>query len=270
VRAGPHLIIIDAGTGIIGLGKELAARRERDGQPVRATMLFTHGHHDHTQGFPYFRPLYFPDSTIHIFGLGVFGEELEDMLKLSILPPMFPAAQRAMPGLRSAQTIHGHQAILIAKRGQEPKVMDVNDGHVASLLDMAVVRTYHSSGHPKGGCLCYRVEYAGRSLVFATDTEGYIGGDTLLSRFVRGSDLLIHDAEYTEQEYTGPPSRRQGWGHSTWKMALTVARRAAVKRVALTHHSARHGDAFLHDLEDQVRQGLSCAFLAREGMTIEL
>ena len=107
-------------------------------------------------------------------------------------------------------------------------------------------------------------------MVFATDTEGYIGGDTLLTKFVRGVDLLIHDAEYTEREYTGPPSRRQGWGHSTWKMAVTVGQRAKVKRLVLTHHSAKHDDAFVRDMEKTAQAEFPVVSMAREGLTIEV
>jgi len=127
---------------------------------------------------------------------------------------------------------------------------------------------YHSSNHPKGGSLCYRIEYRGKRLVFATDTEGYQGGDTLLSQFVHGVDLLIHDAEYTEEEYSGPPIARQGWGHSTWRMAVELGRKAKVKRLALTHHNAEHGDAFMRNFEKEVQAACPNAFVAREGMTV--
>jgi ribonuclease BN (tRNA processing enzyme) len=113
------------------------------------------------------------------------------------------------------------------------------------------------------------VEFHGKRIVFATDTEGYIGGDTLLGRFVEGVDVLIHDAEYTDREYIGPPSR-QGWGHSTWKMAVRVGKKAGVKKLVLTHHNAKHDDAFLTDLEQTVQEQFPNAAIAREGMTLSL
>ena len=135
--------------------------------------------------------------------------------------------------------------------------------------DAAKVWVYHSSSHPKGGSLCYMIEYHGKRIVFATDTEGYIGSDTLLGRFVEGVDVLIHDAEYTDREYVGPPSR-QGWGHSTWNMAVRVGQRACVKQLVLTHHNAKHDDAFLTELEQTVREHFPNAMVAREGMTLSL
>jgi ribonuclease BN (tRNA processing enzyme) len=118
--------------------------------------------------------------------------------------------------------------------------------------------------------MCYSVEYRGKRAVFATDTEGYEGGDRLLTRFSRGADLLVHDAEYTDVEYVGPPLARQGWGHSTWRMASEVGQRADVKRLALTHHHADHDDATMADIEREVQASFPSAFVAREGTTVKL
>ena len=266
VHAGPHLIIIDAGTGIIGLGEKLMAQRAEDNDPIVGTLLFTHGHHDHTQGLPFFTPLRQRDTDIHVFGLRVFGEDLGDMLRRSMLPPTFPTAQRAMPGMRTIQTVSGDQVILITERGQLPVVADAGSEEAQAPPSTVKVWVYHSSNHPKGGSLCYLIEYQGKRLMFATDTEGYVGGDTLLSRFVHGVDVLVHDAEYTDSEYT----RMQGYGHSTWKMAVTVGQRAEVRRLVLTHHHARHDDAFLREMEKKAQAVLPQALMAREGMVLEL
>ena len=270
VRAGPHLIVIDAGTGIIGLGDRLIAQRARDHQPIAGTLLFTHGHHDHTQGLCFFSPLHLRDSIFHVFGPRVFDEDLSDMIERLMRPPTFPVAQRGMPGLCSIHNVYGDQVILVAEPGDLPTVVDADSISASDVPGTVQIWVYHSSNHPKGGSICYRIEYQGKRFVFATDTEGYIGGDTLLSRFVQGVDVLIHDAEYTEQEYTGPPSLHQGWGHSTWKMAVAVGKQAQVKRLVLTHHNAKHDDAFMRDLEKDVQSVFPAAIVAREGMTIEL
>jgi len=106
--------------------------------------------------------------------------------------------------------------------------------------------------------------------VCATDTEGYPGDDGLLIEFARGADLLIHDAEYTDAEYAGPPISRQGWGHSTWRAAVAVGVKAGVRRLALTHHHARHDDETMRDIERQAQDLFAGSFAAREGMTITL
>jgi ribonuclease BN (tRNA processing enzyme) len=89
-------------------------------------------------------------------------------------------------------------------------------------------------------------------------------------RFAKAADLLIHDAQYTWEEYTSGRIPRQGWGHSTWEMATEVAAAAQVKRLALTHHEPLHDDEFLKTMEQQAQESFPGCFLAREGLTVEL
>jgi ribonuclease BN (tRNA processing enzyme) len=100
--------------------------------------------------------------------------------------------------------------------------------------------------------------------------EGYAGGDRQLIKFSRGADLLIHDAEFTPQEYLDGKPTRQGWGHSTWEMAVEVAQTAGAKKLALTHHNAHHGDAFLEDIEQQAQALFPATIVAREGLTLKI
>ena len=95
IQAGPHTIILDAGTGIINLGADLVRRaRSNGGHPITATILFSHMHNDHTQGFPFFDPAYVGASTLHILGPKVFESDLEETLSHAMLPPSFPSASR--------------------------------------------------------------------------------------------------------------------------------------------------------------------------------
>jgi phosphoribosyl 1,2-cyclic phosphodiesterase len=268
IQAGPHLIIIDSGTGIVGLGTQLTTRQLRDHRPITATMLFTHGHHDHTQGLPFFTPLRRGDSRIDILGPRMFGQDLRDVLRRAMVPSLLPVALDTLPGLRSLRHILESEVVLLAEPGAQPEVRDIYQQENLTEPDVARIEVYHSSNHPKGGSLCYGVVYQGRRVVMATDTEGYEGGDRRLISFASGADLLIHDAEYTDAEYAGPPLTRQGWGHSTWRMAVDVGRVAEVKRLVLTHHNARHDDRFMRALEQEVQQVFPVASMAREGMTV--
>ena len=270
IQAGPHLVIIDSGTGVVGLGNQLTARRLRDHRPVTATMLFTHGHHDHTQGLPFFAPLRLGDSRIDIFGPRMFGQELRDVLRRAMVPSFLPVALDTLPGLRSLHHILENEVVLLAEPGAPPEVRDIYQQDVMVPPEVAKVEVYHSSNHPKGGSLCYGVVYRGRRVVMATDTEGYEGGDRRLIDFVAGADLLIHDAEYTDLEYTGPPVTRQGWGHSTWRMAVDVGRAARAERLVLTHHNARHDDRFMRAAEQEAQQVFPAVSMAREGMTVQV
>jgi phosphoribosyl 1,2-cyclic phosphodiesterase len=270
VRAGPHLIIIDAGTGIIQLGAKLKAERARGGRPIAGTLLFTHGHHDHTQGLPLFAPFRFSDSCFHALGPQVFGLDLQEVLRRATLPSIYPTPLDQLESMRSIRTVRERQAIVLLQPGIEPVVQDLDLGGPFVPPGAVRVCLYHSCHHPRGGALVYRIEYCGKKLVFATDTEGYEGGDQRLIRLARGADLLIHDAEYTDKEYNGPPFVRQGWGHSTWRMAVDVGQQAEVKQLALTHHHAQHDDASLRAIEQKAQAIFPPAFVAREGTTIEL
>lgn len=275
VRAGSHLIVIDAGTGIIGLGAKLEAERTRSGRPIAGTLLFTHGHHDHTQGLALFAPLRFGDSCFHILGPQVFGLSLKEVLKRATVPSIYPTTLDQLQGRCTIRDVRENQSIVLLQPGSAPVVYDPDVGCPFIPPGAVHIQIYHSCHHPRGGSLIYRIEYSADSgppkkLVFATDTEGYEGGDQRLIRLAREADLLIHDAEYTDREYTGPPLVHQGWGHSTWRMAVEVGQQAQVKRLALTHHNAQHDDAFLRDVEQEAQAVFSQAFVAREGTTIEL
>jgi len=129
-----------------------------------------------------------------------------------------------------------------------------------------ILRSY---SHPQG-VFVYRIEMDNRKLVFATDVESYAGGDQQLIRFARQADLLIHDAEYTAEEYLDGKPPRQGWGHSTWEMAVEAAQAAGVKKLVLTHHNAHHDDAFLEDMERQAQAIFPATLVAREGLTLKI
>jgi ribonuclease BN (tRNA processing enzyme) len=183
---------------------------------------------------------------------------------------VYPASLDHLRGLHTVGNVHERQAILLARVGTEPMVVDLDDGMPSVPSGAVEVQLYHSEHHPRGGSMIYSIRYRGRNLVFATDTEGYEGGDQRLIDLAQGADLLVHDSEYIESEYTGPPLVRQGWGHSTWHMAVEVGQIADVKRLALTHHHAPHDDATMRVIEKEAQAILPQAFVAREGITIVL
>lgn len=270
VRVGGHLIIIDAGTGIISLGREMIAQYRIDRVPIVATILFTHTHHDHTHGFPYFEPARLADSTFYIFGPKLLHEDLEAALAKAMLPPTFPLDIEELPSMRVVRNIHESEMIALSHDWAEPQVFNVYRDRPELPAEAVKVRLMRSYAHPQGGVFVYRIEWRGQKMVFATDTEGYHDWDKRLTRFARGADLLIHDAEYTEEEYLGAVRPKQGWGHSTWQMAVEVAKAAEVKQLALTHHNALHDDDFLEAVEKEAQAIFPGTILARESLTIEL
>ena len=270
VRVGGHLIIIDAGTGIIGLGREMVAQYQVDRVPIVVTILFTHTHHDHSHGFPYFEPTRLADSTYYIFGPKMLHEDLEAALAKAMLPPTFPLDIEELASMRFVRNVRESEMIALSHDWTEPRVFNVYRDKPELPAEAVKVRLMRSHAHPQGGVFIYRIEWRDKNLVFATDTEGYHDWDKRLTRFAYGADLLIHDAEYTEEEYLDPVRPKQGWGHSTWQMAVEVAKAAEVKQLALFHHNALHDDDFLEAVEKEAQAVFPSTVLAREGLTIEL
>ncbi len=270
IRAGDHLIIIDAGTGIIGLGENLVAQYKIDRKPIIATILFTHTHHDHTQGFPFFIPSHLGSSIMHIFGPRLLHQDLEGVLEHAMLPPLFPIRLDELSSMRVIRNISNNEVIVFSGPDTPPQVCNVHREREKCTPSEVRVKIMRGYAHPGGGVFHYRIEMGDKKLVVATDTEGYIGGDKRLIQFSHKADLLIHDAEFTPEEYINGIPSKQGWGHSSWEMAIAVAQAAGVKKLVLTHHNALHDDAFLDDMEQQAQAVFPAAVVAYEGLTLKL
>jgi phosphoribosyl 1,2-cyclic phosphodiesterase len=237
-------LIVDAGTGLRALGDQLMKQG-----PTRATLLFSHLHWDHVQGFPFFAPAYHPQSELTLYGPGDGGDRaLRDVLDKQMSPPSFPVPLAAMKSRMSFATAKAHQRLDIGPFAITPFEVP----------------------HPQG-CLSYRIEADGASLLFMTDVELDASQLSPISRFVEGADVLVLDAQYTPDEYAGkvgPP--RKGWGHSTMIDAAKVAAAAHVGRLFLFHHDPAHNDDFVEGMAERARQHFAPTSAAREGITLEV
>jgi len=257
VRVDGQTIILDAGTGIIALGRDLARRHSLERANAQPVLLFSHLHHDHTQGFPFFGPAYNPASHLHLFGPGASKQTLQKVLSRNQAPPTFPVALKDMSAIKNIHSLKETDVISF-----EEGLPKLGKPAPAGGLTIRLMRSY---AHP-GGVFIYRIEWRGISVVYATDTEGYVGGDQRLSAFARGADLLIHDAQYSPADYT----LRQGFGHSTAQMACELAHASGVKNLAFFHHDPTYDDETVHDLEEQAQTIFKGSFAAREGQVVEL
>ncbi|MBN1454018.1 MAG: MBL fold metallo-hydrolase [Anaerolineales bacterium] len=265
ITAGNKTLILDAGTGIIPLGRDLARRATGQKRPLEVTLLFSHLHHDHTQGFPFFAPAYMPNAKLHIFGPGVSPEMLEKVLENNQSPTTFPVGLREMAAAKEIRSVRESQVIVWEK--DEVRVVDAGTGLDDEAL---IVRIHKSHAHP-GGVYVYRVDWRGQSIVYATDTEGYVGTDRRLVRFAHGADVLIHDAQYSEEHYHGQladfPST-QGYGHSTARMACEVAATAGVEKLFLFHHNPAYEDSMIDEIEREAKAWFENTVAAYEGLEI--
>ena len=262
IRAGKRTIILDAGTGIIPLGRELAKQKSSE-----MILLFSHLHHDHTQGFPFFVPAYIPNTCLHIFGPGGTPETLKSILEHNQSAETFPVSLRDMPAMKDIQSVRESQVIV-----WDEENVRVTESSASLSPDAVVIRIYKSHAHP-GGVYIYRITWCGKSIVYATDTEGYVGMDRKLITFARDADVLIHDAQYSEEHYRGClagfPST-QGWGHSTPAMACEVAASAQTDELILFHHEPAYTDAMVAAQEAAAKKIFPNSRAVYEGLEINL
>jgi phosphoribosyl 1,2-cyclic phosphodiesterase len=249
VRVGEQLFILDAGTGLRALGAELMQRGGR----VDATLLLSHFHWDHIQGFPFFTPGYVPGNRLTVYGpeRAAPRGDVRAAIDAQMKPPHFPVGLEAM---RAQMQFHALPAGAAVRVGA------------------ASVRAAAAS-HPNG-CLAYRIEAGGRSVVYATDTEhdastGAI--DRNLCELARGADVLIYDAQYTDDEYCGSRGgSKRGWGHSTATEGVRLAKAAGVGQLILFHHDPSHDDWQIACIEAEARALFEPTSAAREGLVIRL
>lgn len=249
VRCGDKLIIIDAGTGIRDLGSELLKKT-----PVKASILFSHVHWDHVQGMPFFRPAYVPGNEFNLYGNKNWDTKLEYALKWQMQSPNF-------------HVTFGE----LNEAGAHMEYIDIDAGTVFQVGDTDPVTVRSIELRHTDKVFGFRIEYGGRSLVYATDTENLPEPDGGLIELASHTDILIHDAQYTSEEYHGlGGDPRNNWGHSTPEAAAAVAIAANVKRLILFHHDPYHNDEQI----DQILEAASAVFpntaAASDGMVIEL
>jgi phosphoribosyl 1,2-cyclic phosphodiesterase len=242
VRCGETRLVLDAGTGVRRLGDALLA----EGGPVDATILLSHLHWDHIQGLPLFAPAYLPSTRLQIVGGGGGAVSLGAVLAGQMTAPVFP--------------------VRLDELGADLQLREVRGGDSFAVGD-ARVRAVRGN-HP-GGVLAYRIDHAGRSVVYATDIEHYACVDPSLRALAEGADVLIYDSQYTPEEYRGEGCRsRVGWGHSTYVAGAELARAAGVGRYVLFHHDPQRSDAAVIELERRAVEIFPSSVAAREGMEI--
>ena len=134
---------------------------------------------------------------------------------------------------------------MLSERGTPKNIIFAKDQSRKLNENDIQIKCLRGYAHPKVGTYIYSVEWKGKKMVFATDTEGYVGGDQRLIKFAKNADLLIHDAQFTCEVYSNKIYPRQGWGHSTVEMAVEVAEKSEVKHLVLTHHDPNDNDEII-------------------------
>jgi len=245
LRADGEIIVLDAGSGIRPLG--VALDREFQGRPIKLSLLITHAHWDHIQGFPFFKAAYDSKNEIRIFGFDGAGATFREIMTEPMRSPFFPITMRDLSATMD-----------INKLNEMKFSLGKLDIHAAFV------------NHP-GVCVGYRIFTSSGSIAFLPDHEPYefflhvargkqlspaeakeIAADqhTALVQFLRGSDILILDIQYTDQEY----ETHIGWGHGSVSSAVALALEAQVQTLLLFHHDPSHDDQMVDRMVESARE----------------
>jgi CheY-like chemotaxis protein len=237
---GGGRLILDCGTGARALGIELLAHAPK---PIKGSILLGHTHWDHIQGFPFFKPVFVPGNSFSVWAPQGGSRSLQETLSGQMEFTYFPI-----------------------ELGQLPAQITYNELAEGTYEISGARVTTQFLNHP-AVTLGYRIEADGAAVVYVVDHEpfsdtlwrgdskpGRVGsmvheGDRRHALFMAGADLVIHDAQYTPEEY----ATKKTWGHSTYEYVVAVAAAAGAKRVALTHHDPEHNDLFVADIEQRAR-----------------
>ena len=267
VRVGEQVIILDAGSGVRALGQSLM--REFKGKSLNITMLITHTHWDHIQGFPFFLPAYSPNVSVRIVG--------------------YEGAVHGLHGALSEQMQSAFFPVLLGDIEKHITFDEVSDME----FDIGPARVRSIFANHPGICLGYRLSTPQGDIVYMPDHEAYeryererqkLAGENLPSLeyarlqdgkvidFIRNADVVITDSQYDAAEYPG----RLGWGHTCADDAVDLAMKAGVKHLFLFHHDPDHNDeklsAMIADANARIAQAGSSMVVsaAREGAELEL
>ncbi len=242
--ASGALIVIDCGTGGHGLGQHLVAKNRAS----RGHLLISHTHWDHIQGIPFFAPLFLPGNTWDVYGPKGLSQGLRDAL--------------------AGQMEHTYFPVTIDQFAAITRYHDLVEG----TFDIGEVRITTRYLNHTALTLGYRIETEGASLVYCCDHEPHspalasgqapiTGADQHHADFVAGADVVIHDAQYTADDFP----TKIGWGHSPAEYAVRLCRDAGVKKLVLTHHDPLRDDDAVDRILEGVQQGLR-----RDGAALEV
>ena len=276
-------LFIDAGTGIIDAGKSFIPMFFEKNCPATFTILFSHLHPDHTSGFTFFPFNFIPGVKLNLLGPSTLKKNVGIVLRDKMAPPTYPIEYKDLKSERIHGVVEDGTVFWIDKTGNidknGPKMKEGPNSNFVYKADSDFVYKIQSMAayapsHPQQGAIYYRVTdcETGKSVVSAWDLESRAGGDQRVIAFSKDADVMIHDTQYTEEEYKSNKMVVQGFGHSTYEMAIENAEKAGVKTLVPFHYNPNHTDDDLDNIAAKITESKNNlqVFFAKENHSLEL
>lgn len=272
INIGEEIIILDAGTGIVAAGDELmekyisSSANPDERKSINATILISHIHQDHMLGLTFFKPMHLKTSNIDIFGSTSPETNMAKCLSNLLFGKTFPLDLGDIACKLDIKDIEDAQAIII-KPGERPQLVDCT---VQPEENDIFITFYKSYVHPQDGVIIYKITYNNKTLVYATDKECYMGGDKKFIKFAKNCDLLIHDSQYTTEDYMNQHSPKQGFGHSTYDMAIEAMKQTNAKNLVFFHYDPSYDDTKLSRIKEHYTTTNKNVYMSYEGFEFQL
>jgi len=262
-------LFIDAGIGVIEAGKQILPQIFA-GKCVRnLNMFFTHLHPDHTEGFTFFAPNFLPQVELNLFGMAALKKNVGMVLRDKMAPPTYPIEYKDLKSTRNHFVITDGQTVYVDIFGQ---VTDKPSKSIATAYIVQAMQAFAPS-HPQQGAIYYKVTDpdTNKSVACIWDIESRRGGDQRVISFSRNAEIMIHDTQYTDEEYDSSKMVVQGFGHSTYSMAIENAVNAGVKTLVPFHYNPTHTDDALDKITANY-EGRKDVLIrpSKEGLSLEI
>lgn len=243
IEADNESIILDAGTGIINIGKYLLKTNPKR---KKINLFLTHLHNDHIQGLPFFDPVFDKEYEINIYSDETQQVPLKETIYTLFNQPLSPIGN---DGIKAKMNFI---------------ILDTDQRETIQGGNRIAVDYIKENFHPLSGVLLYRITINGNRIVYATDVESPNGFAKEHMDFIRGADILIHDSMYFDSDYNYPSFPKKGFGHSTVSMAVENAIRGEVKKLFLFHYDPGYSDADVERMHQEAKKKFKHAYLSKE------
>ncbi|MDR0457335.1 MAG: hypothetical protein LBH20_11720 [Treponema sp.] len=259
-------LFIDAGLGLIEAGKKIMPDIFSGRCIPRLNMFFTHYHPDHTEGFTFFAPNFLPQTELNLFGMSTAEKDIGMILRDRMTQPLYPIEYKDLKSIRHHHVISDGETVYIDADGKASPELSKDAAYKIQVMQAL------APAHPQQGSVYYRISDpdTGASVACIWDIESRYGGDQRVIAFAKDALVMIHDTQYTDDEYQSEKMVVQGFGHSTYSMAVDNAVKAGVKRLIPFHYNPSHTDQKLDEIMASIdSKGLEIT-PAREGLQIVL